>query len=128
MLNMCTNPERENPARPYPLPRGNEEVIRQALVLQEAADGTFIPEHPSFPLLDALWHVTYEGVTGPHAILQEAADGTLIPENPSILELEARADRMALGEEAQAVKDFQRRLDYNMRKVRRRRPTVSEEM
>jgi len=50
--------------------------------------------------------------------LQEEADGTLTPENPSILELEARADRMAVGEEAQAVRDFQRRLDYNMRKVR----------
>ncbi len=25
---------------------------------------------------------------------------------------------MAVGEEAQAVRDFQRRLDYNMRKVR----------
>ena len=50
--------------------------------------------------------------------LQEEADGTLTPEHPNILELEARADRIGLAEEAQAVRDFQRRLDYNMRKVR----------
>ena len=56
---------------------------------------------------------------------QEEADGTLTPENPSILELEAKADRMAVGEEAQAVRDFQRRLDYNMRKVRCSPPRVT---
>ena len=40
-----------------------------------------------------------------------------MPEHSSLEDLEAAAEKLAEREEEQLVTDFQRRLDYNMRKV-----------